>query len=217
MWKTFNTFSWKTLRAFTQKIYLLIYFIFYVKIICDKQIQQNGGNMKHEYLEGGRICTSHGVKGQLKAEHLCDSPRILLKIKTIYFKNKSGEYLPVAVKGASVMGQFVLLSLEGIETREEAITYRGRTFFLHRNDVPLPKGAMFIADMIGLPVIHAESGERLGELSDVSEVAGRRIYSVRTESGEVLLPDVPEFIKEISDEGIKVLPIPGFFDEADEV
>jgi len=76
---------------------------------------------------------------------------------------------------------------------------------------------MFIADMIGLPVIHAESGERLGELSDISDVAGRRIYTVKTDGGDVLLPDVPEFIKEISEEGMKVLPIPGFFDEADEV
>ena len=173
--------------------------------------------MKHEYLEGGRICTSHGIKGQLKVEHLCDSPKILTKIKTVYFKDKSGTYKPVAVKGASIMGQFVLMSLEGIETREDAIAYRGRSFYLHRDDVPLPKGAMFIADMIGLPVIHAESGESLGVLCDVSEVAGRRIYTVKTEVGEVLLPDVAEFIKEISEEGMKVLPIPGFFDEADEV
>ena len=173
--------------------------------------------MKHEYLEGGRICTSHGIKGQLKVEHLCDGPKILTKIKTVYFKNKSGSYDPMSVKGASIMGQFVLLSLEGIETREEAIAYRGKTFFLHRDDVPLPKGAMFIADMIGLPVIHAESGERLGELSDISDVAGRRIYTVKTDGGDVLLPDVPEFIKEICEEGMKVLPIPGFFDEADEV
>ena len=173
--------------------------------------------MKHEYLEGGRICTSHGIKGQVKAEHLCDSPKILLKIKTIYFKDRNGVFSPTAVKSASLMGQFVLLSLEGIETREDAIKYRGRSFFLHRDDVPLSKGAMFIADMIGLPVIHAESGELLGELSDVSDVAGRRIYTVRTQKGDVLLPDVPDFIKEISEEGMKVLPIPGFFDEADEV
>ncbi len=173
--------------------------------------------MKNEYLEGGRICTAHGVRGQLKAEHLCDSPKVLLKIKNIYFKDKLGSYHGVGVKSASLMGQFVLLSLEGIESREDAIAYRGRSFYLHREDIPLKKGDMFIADMIGLPVIHFESGEILGELSDVSEIAGRRLYTVKTSSGEVLLPDVPEFIKETTEEGMKVLPIPGFFDEADEV
>ena len=173
--------------------------------------------MKNEYLEGGRICTAHGIKGQLKVEHLCDSPKVLLKVKSIYFKDKSGGFCPVAVRAAAVMGQFVLLTLEGIESREAAIAYRGRSFYLHRDDVPLARGAMFIADMIGLAVIHAESGEVLGELVDVSDVAGRRIYTVKSAGGEVLLPDVPDFIKEISEEGMRVLPIPGFFDEADEV
>ena len=33
-----------------------------------------------------------------------------------------------------------------------------------------------------------------------------------------MLPDVPEFIKEIDEErGMAVLPIPGFFEEADEI
>ena len=76
---------------------------------------------------------------------------------------------------------------------------------------------MFVADMIGLPVIHAESGESLGEITDVSEVAGRRIYTINYCNKNVLLPHVKEFIKEISEEGMRVLPIPGFFDEADEV
>ena len=36
--------------------------------------------------------------------------------------------------------------------------------------------------------------------------------------GNKILPGVPEFVKEISEEGgMKVLPIPGFFDEGDEV
>ena len=77
---------------------------------------------------------------------------------------------------------------------------------------------MLIADMIGLPVFHVESGASLGEISDISDVAGRRIYTVNYQGREVLVPDVPEFIKEISEErGMAVLPIPGLFDSADEV
>ena len=33
--------------------------------------------MKQTYLEGGKICTAHGVKGLVKVEHLCDSARVL--------------------------------------------------------------------------------------------------------------------------------------------
>jgi ribosomal 30S subunit maturation factor RimM len=90
--------------------------------------------------------------------------------------------------------------IEGIESREEAIAYRSRLIYLHREDIPIPDGAMLIADMIGLPVYHAESRESLGEIKDVSDVAGRRIYTVNYQGRDILLPDVPEFIKEISEE-----------------
>ena len=173
--------------------------------------------MKKEYLEGGRICTAHGVAGGLKVEHFCDSARVLARQKRIFFKNRDGSYTERTVKGASVSGQFVLMTLEGVNTREEAIALRGREIFLHRDDIPRVGGAMFIADMIGMSVIHAESGAFLGQITDVSDIAGRRIYTIRHEGTDVLLPDVPEFIKEISEDGMKVLPIPGFFDKADEV
>ena len=174
--------------------------------------------MKKTYLEGGKICTSHGVKGLVKVEHFCDSPKVLSSAKKIYLKERDGSFTERKVNSASVAGQFVLMAVEGINSREEAIAYRGKIIYLHRDDIPMTKGAMLIADMIGLAVYHAESGESLGEISDISDVAGRRIYTVKYEGKEVLLPDVPEFIKEISEErGMAVLPIPGLFDSADEV
>ena len=174
--------------------------------------------MKKTYLEGGKICTSHGVKGLMKVEHLCDSPTVLTRAKKIYFKERDGSFSERAIKSASVAGQFILMGIEGIDSREEAIAYRGKLIYLHRDDIPVAKGAMLIADMIGLPVIHAESGESLGELAEVSDVAGRRIYTVKYQGRDILIPDVPEFIKEINEEkGMAVLPIPGLFDSADEV
>ena len=172
--------------------------------------------MKNEYLEGARVATAHGVRGILKLIHLCDSPRVLASVKRIFFKTADG-FSERRVISASVAGSEVLMGIEGVNSREEAIALRGLTLYLHRSDVPLKEGAMFIADMIGLPVFHKETGALLGTLSDVSDVAARRIYTVKTERGSVLLPDVPEFIKEIGEEGMWVLPIPGFFDEADEV
>lgn len=175
-------------------------------------------NMKKTYLEGGKICTAHGVKGLLKVEHLCDDAKVLARVKRVFLLSRDGSYSERSVFSSSVMGAFVLMGIDGINSREEAISYRGKIIYLHRDDVPLADGAMFIADMIGLPVFHFESGAPLGEIADVSDVAGRRIYTVKYNGCEVMIPDVPEFIKEISEEGgMRVLPIPGLFDEADEV
>ncbi len=174
--------------------------------------------MKKEYLEGGKICNAHGVRGLVKVESWCDSPRVLAKQKRIFFENKDGSYSEREVLSSSVMGSFVLMNIEGVDSREAAIALKNRVMFLHRSDIPVARGAMLVQDMIGLPVIHAESGVRLGELRSVDDAARGQIYTVSTERGDVLLPAVPEFIKEIDPErGILVLPIPGFFDEADEI
>ena len=174
--------------------------------------------MRNKYLEGGKVCTAHGVGGLLKVEHFCDSAKVLTKARRIYFKERDGSFSERAVTSSSVMGQFVLLGVEGITAREEAIALRGEIIYLDREDVPLRRGAMFIADMIGLPVYRYEDGEPLGEIAEVSDIAGRRIYSINYEGQRVMIPDVPEFIKEIDEEkGMAVSPIPGFFDEADEV
>lgn len=173
--------------------------------------------MKKTYLEGGKICTAHGVKGILKVEHLCDSPKVLAGAKRVFLLGRDGSYSEHKVISASVSGAFVLMGVEGVNSREEAIAMRGKMLYLHRDDVPLSEGAMFIADMIGLPVFHYESGESLGEICDVSDIGARRIYTVKYDGREVMIPDVPQFIKEISEQGMKVLPIPGLFDNADEV
>ena len=83
------------------------------------------------------------------------------------------------------------MTIEGIDSREEAISYRGKLIYLHRDDIPVKKGAMLIADMIGLHVYHKESGESLGEISDISDVAGRRIYTVSIRAGMFLSPTCP--------------------------
>ena len=171
--------------------------------------------MKREYLEAGRICTAHGVRGALKVEHFCDSARVLGMQKRIFFSVK-GEFIERRVVSASVSGEFVIMTLEGVTDRETAIAMRGKMLYLHRDDIPVKKGDMLIADIIGLPVFHAESGESLGEICDVSDTAGRRIYTVKYSGREVLVPGVSEVIKEISESGVRVLPIPGLFDD-DEV
>ncbi len=169
--------------------------------------------MKNEFLEGGRIQTAHGVKGLLKVEHFCDSAKVLAKQKRIYLKKRDGAYEEREVISSSLMGETVLMGISGVSTREDAAALRGVTVYLRRSDVPRVGGAMFLSDMIGLAVYHAESGEQLGEISDVSEIAGRRIYTVRCEAGERMVPDVSEFIKEISEQGMRILPIPGLLSD----
>ena len=171
--------------------------------------------MKKIYLECGKILGAHGVRGVMKIESWCDSPKVLAAQKRVFLAEKDG-FKEVSVVSAAVSGQVVLMGLDGYLNRETVQGMKNTVLYLSREDIPLKKGAVLLADIIGLPVKDLETGSVLGKVKDITDAPRSRIYVVETPNGkEVLLPDVKEFIKEINtEEGVFVTLIPGFFDEA---
>ena len=170
--------------------------------------------MKKEYLECGIVRSPHGVRGILNVECWCDSPRVLAKQKRVYILGRDGSYKEVNVISASPAPDRVLMGLEGIDSREAAQGYKNTVLYLHRDDIPVKRGQMLLADMIGLAVIDADTGVRYGEIKEVTEVPRGLLYTVATDSGDVYYPSGKEFIKKIDpDEGMLITPIPGFFED----
>ena len=169
--------------------------------------------MKKTYLEGGKVLGPHGVRGVLKIEVWCDSPKVLVKQKRIFLADKEGGYEERRVASASAAGQLVLMSIEGIEDRDVAVAMKNTVIYLHRDDIPVAKGQMLLADMIGLPVIDANNGTVYGEITEVVDVPRGLLYTIKTPTGDVYYPSGKEFIKDIDEEkGMFITPIPGFFD-----
>ena len=169
--------------------------------------------MKREYIECGKVCSAHGVRGVMKIDPWCDTPRVLAEQKRVFILNADGSYAERGVISASVSGRFVLMDIEGVDSREDAQAEKNRILYLHRDDIPLKRGAVLIADMIGLPVIDVDTGRVYGALAEVSDGVRNKLYTVSTDNGDVIIPGVSEFIKEIDTErGVFIRTIPGFFD-----
>jgi len=73
------------------------------------------------------------------------------------------------------------------------------------------EGSHFIADLIGLPVMDADTEEVYGTLSDVRNFGAQDIYMVaKPEGGEFMIPVVAEFVIRVDEEkGIFVRLIDG--------
>lgn len=168
---------------------------------------------KAAFLECGTVINTHGVRGGVKLESLCDTPEKLAELRRLYLPENGG-WREYRVCSASVMKRFVLMTLDGVTDVDAAEALRGRTFFAAREDMPLGEGDYFIADLIGLTVIDADSGREYGEISEVFNAGASDIYTVRTpDGGESMIPAVPEFIVSIdTDRGVFVRPIGGMFD-----
>ena len=161
--------------------------------------------MKQPYLECGKIINIHGFRGAVKMESYCDSPTVLAHLGTLWLREGEG-YRPVRVLRASVFRQFVIAELDGV---------RGVTVYAAREALPLREGAYFIADLIGAPVRHADTGEAIGTLTDVTTGATADLYTVTlTGGGQALIPAVPAFVVRTNpDDAIYIRPIPGLLGE----
>ena len=167
--------------------------------------------MKKEFLECGKILSAHGVRGCMKIEPWCDSPKVLVDTKRIFLK--IGEsYKECSVLSASVAARLVLMSFEGVESREAAQAMKNTVIYMKREDIPVKKGDVLIADMIDLPVIDIDSGRVYGTVKEVNDGVQGKLYTIKTASGDVIFPGISEFVKEIDAErGVFIRTIPGFF------
>lgn len=166
-----------------------------------------------QYLEIARVINTHGIHGDMKLELWCDGPQTIKHINTLYF-DENGTH-SIQVKEARMHGKFLLLRAKGIDTPEEAAKYKEHILYANRDDIPLKDGDFFIADLIGTPVIDADTGITYGVLSDVIDNPANDLYAVETKQGTVYLPAVKPFIIRLDPPtGIYVRPIPGMFTEA---
>ena len=174
---------------------------------------QNGCFMIHEYLECGKIINTHGVSGEVKVESYCDTPKVLASLCKVYIK-KGGVYEECKIKRAFVLKDAAVLGLSCISDMDEAQRMRGTVLFAKREDLPIDEGAYFIADLIGLEVVDADSGRVYGSITDVINRGASDIYVVKTKTGEVLFPAVDEFVDRVDiEKAVYISPIEGMFED----
>ncbi len=172
--------------------------------------------MKNQFLECGKVINKRGINGELKLECYCDSPESLKGVKTLYGDSK-GEisYVVNSVKGYK---GFIYLKLDGISTAEDADLMRGKILYVSRDDIELDDDGFFIADLIGLDVKDAQTGAVYGKVKDILNYGASDIYVINDGNKDYMLPAVDGIIEKIVIEScILVNPIPGIFDEAEEV
>ncbi len=172
--------------------------------------------MIKEYLEIGEITGTHGVRGEIRLNPWCDSPEFVKGFKTLYFDGNSG--CAVKLKSARPHGNVVLLKLDGVDTVEDAQKLRGKVLYMKRSDARLPEGHYFIAELIGCRVYDADdAGKCYGTLTDVSETGANDVWHITNESGEYLIPAIPDVVikTDVAADCVVIRPLKGIFDDED--
>ena len=147
----------------------------------------------NQYLEVGKVTNVHGLMGEVKVQPWADSPEFLCQFKTLYVDEA---HFPMTVQRARVHKNMVIIKFEGPTDVPSALSLRNAILYIDRSDVDLPEGAFFLADIYGLEVRDAATGEVLGEIADVLTLPANNVYVVRGGARELMIPAVPQFIAE---------------------
>lgn len=140
-----------------------------------------------DILECGRILNTHGVHGEVKAENYCDEG-FFKKIRQITVGGQ-----PYVLRQAREHGTFVLLTLEGVDTVEQAMLLKGKPITIPRADLKLKKGEYLYQDLYGFSVYDLRREAVIGTLKEVLERPASLVYVLDCAGREALVPAVPPF------------------------
>ena len=169
--------------------------------------------MIKKFLETGKIVGTHGVRGMVRVQPWCDDSEFLTGFKYVYTDAEGKSKLKIL--NAKPHGNVVLMSVDGVNSIEEAERLRGKVIFIDRKDVKLPEGRYFISDILGATVYDADTNEVLGKLSDVSETGANDVWHITKDGKEYLVPAIADVIVEEKpeDEKVVIRPLKGIFDD----
>lgn len=170
--------------------------------------------MNNEFIEAGKIVSTHALKGEVKLEPWCDSAEFLLDFKRLYFEDMT-EIKPQQMR---VHKNMLILKMAGVDSVEAANEFRGKLLYFKKSDIKLPENTYFVKDLIGLRVIDADdSSVFYGVINDVFFTGANDVYQIKNGEKEYLIPAIKQVvIKTDIENGVLIIrPIKGLFDDED--
>ncbi len=157
----------------------------------------------------GAVTRPHGVRGDVCVDWYADDPSFL--DQELRMEVPGGAARQVRARSWRVHKGGLLVTMEGVASRDAAEALRGATLWITRNSLPeLPEGEAYIEDLLGRAVTLTD-GTPCGVFHHVEMPAGQMLWALRDETGEVLFPAHRQFIVSL-DDPIVIDPPEGLLD-----
>lgn len=151
----------------------------------------------------GVITNTHGLRGEVKVFPTTEDPERFRDLKEVLL-DTGKEWLELEISSVRFFKNLVIVKFKEFNSINEIEQYKGKDLYVSReNAIPLEEGEYYLADIIGAAVV-TEDGAVFGELKDVLETGANLVYVVLHEGKEVLLPVIPDCVKNVDVEQRKV-------------
>lgn len=166
----------------------------------------------------GKVIRCVGIHGDVRIKSISDNDGRFLDLKSLLIGQSEEDAKEFDIKKIKENNGFVTVRFDKLNTRTEVEPLVGSFVFIDEKDVPPPpQGKHYIHEMIGIKII-SDDGLHEGVLKDVMNMPAQDIYVGDFNGREVLIPAVPEFIKNVdmNNRVITFVNIPGLFEENNE-
>ena len=166
----------------------------------------------NDLIELGAISEAQGLRGQVKVRPHSANPVALLSSKAIWLSliprreagvSKRIEQASLSqyrVLSAKMHSGNVVMALEGVMDRDQALALKGARILLARDAFPKAESdAYYWVDLIGCQAINLQ-GETLGEVLDVTENGAHGVIAIgngATKNIQYLVPFVKEVVQSV--------------------
>lgn len=154
----------------------------------------------------GRIGRAHGILGEATIEVRTDEPDRRFAIGNKLQSDAHGE---LRIISGRVHNGILLLGFEGFTDRNAIEKLRDVLLYsdVDINEPGIDGDDYHVLQLIGCAA-HLESGEVIGEVTDVINLPGQDLLAIKTETGEILIPFVHQLVPVVDIASRKVVVIP---------
>lgn len=149
-----------------------------------------------------------GLRGEFKIDSYSRTAEEFETVDEVLMGMNEHSTVPCMIESVKKRGEEICLKLVGVDDKTAADMLRGQFLFVEESKrKKLSDKQFFIDELIGCSVVD-ERGIVLGVLGSIETSPAHTFYIVRTATGEVMLPAVPEFIVKIEIEKKKIVVRP---------
>jgi 16S rRNA processing protein RimM len=165
-------------------------------------------------VELGRIVNRHGIRGEVRMLPYNPESPAARTSPALVLTRPDGSSESRRVLARRSHKQFLLLTLEGVATANDAEALVGCRVSVARRHLPASDAAgIYHVDLVGCAV-RTTAGEALGTVAEIIVTGSNDVCVVRGGGREVLIPFIADVIAELDAAArtIVVHPIPGLLD-----
>ncbi len=148
----------------------------------------------------GFVKKSRGLKGELLISLISANIEFERRIGTVWLGDNANHLHSWNVEYLHIRGSSAFLKLNDVNSREEADYLKGINIFIPDSWITYDSPVQFI----GYQVYSEPDHEYIGEVKDVDNSDPQKRLIVKTESGEVIIPLVDEFVRLIDTRGKQI-------------